>query len=117
MFVPALILQVGLPNVGKYTLFNMLTKIAIPAENFPFCTVEPNEARDIEFMERKIEDLEKRMKRGNDKQLKIELECCQMVKAFLEEGKDVRLGDWKAADIEIINTFQLLNAKSVVYLV
>ncbi|MED6172449.1 hypothetical protein PIB30_050210 [Stylosanthes scabra] len=89
--------------------------MAIPAENFPFCTVEPNEARvnvfderfewlcqlykpkseDIEFMERKIEDLEKRMKRGNDKQLKIELECCQKVKAFLEEGKDVRLGDWK----------------------
>ena len=37
--------QVGLPNVGKSTLFNTLTKLSIPAENFPFCTIEPNEAR------------------------------------------------------------------------
>lgn len=33
---------VGLPNVGKSTLFNALTKAAIAAENFPFCTIEPN---------------------------------------------------------------------------
>ena len=32
---------VGLPNVGKSTLFNALTKSSIPAENFPFCTIEP----------------------------------------------------------------------------
>ncbi|PON54788.1 Ribosome-binding ATPase YchF/Obg-like ATPase [Parasponia andersonii] len=200
---------VGLPNVGKSTLFNTLTKLAIPAENFPFCTIEPNEARvnipderfewlcqlfkpksevsafleihdiaglvrgahqgqglgnsflshiravdgifhvlrafedpdiihvddsvdpvrdleviseelrlkDIEFMEKKTEDLEKSMKRSNDKQLKIEHECCGKVKAWLEEGKDIRLGDWKAADVEILNTFQLLTAKPVVYLV
>jgi len=200
---------VGLPNVGKSTLFNTLTKLSIPAENFPFCTIEPNEARvnvpderfdwlcklyepksevsaflevhdiaglvrgahqgeglgnnflshiravdgifhvcrafddpdvihvedivdpvrdleviteelrlkDLEFMERRMEDLEKSMKRSNDKQLKIEMECCQKVKAWLEEGKDVRLGDWKAADVEILNTFQLLSAKPVVYLV
>ncbi|KAG2395493.1 Obg-like ATPase [Vigna angularis] len=199
---------VGLPNVGKSTLFNTLTKLAIPAENFPFCTIEPNEARvnipderfewlcqlykpksevsafleihdiaglvrgahqgqglgnsflshiravdgifhvlrafedpdiihvddtvdpvrdleiiteelrlkDVEFMERKIEDVEKSMKRSNDKQLKIELECCQRVKALLQEGKDIRLGEWKAADIEILNSFQLLTAKPVVYL-
>ena len=36
---------VGLPNVGKSTFFNVLTKSAIPAENFPFCTIDPNEAR------------------------------------------------------------------------
>ncbi|KAK2967696.1 hypothetical protein RJ640_017994 [Escallonia rubra] len=191
---------VGLPNVGKSTLFNTLTKLSIPAENFPFCTIEPNEARvyipderfewlcqlykpksevsafleihdiaglvrgahegqglgnnflshiravdgifhvsrafedpdiihvddtvdpvrdleDLEFMERKIEDLEKSMKRSNDKQLKVEHELCQKVKAWLEEGKDVRLGDWKAAEIEIFNAFQLLTAKPVVYLV
>ncbi|GMP71666.1 hypothetical protein CsSME_00029986 [Camellia sinensis var. sinensis] len=200
---------VGLPNVGKSTLFNTLTKLSIPAENFPFCTIEPNEARvnvpderfewlcqlykpknqvsafleihdiaglvrgahegqglgnsflshiravdgifhvlrafedpdiihvddivdpvrdleviteelrlkDLEFMERKIEDVEKSMKRSNDKQLKIELELCQRVKAWIEQGKDVRLGEWKAADIEILNTFQLLSAKPVVYLV
>ncbi len=33
---------VGLPNVGKSTLFNALTKAGIAAENFPFCTIDPN---------------------------------------------------------------------------
>ena len=33
---------VGLPNVGKSTLFNTLTKMGIPADNFPFCTIDPN---------------------------------------------------------------------------
>ena len=33
---------VGLPNVGKSTLFNALTAAGIPAENYPFCTIEPN---------------------------------------------------------------------------
>ena len=33
---------VGLPNVGKSTLFNCLTKAGIQAENYPFCTIEPN---------------------------------------------------------------------------
>jgi len=200
---------VGLPNVGKSTLFNTLTKLSIPAENFPFCTIEPNEARiyvpderfdwlcktyrpksevsafleihdiaglvrgahqgqglgnnflshiravdgifhvlrafedpdiihvddivdpvrdleviteelrlkDVEFVERKVDDLEKSMKRSNDKQLKVEYECCAKVKAWLQDGKDVRLGEWKAAEVEILNTFQLLTAKPVVYLV
>ncbi|KAL5731601.1 Obg-like ATPase 1 [Ranunculus cassubicifolius] len=200
---------VGLPNVGKSTLFNTLTKLSIPAENFPFCTIEPNEARvhipddrfdwlcqlykpksevpafleihdiaglvkgahegqglgnnflshiravdgifhvlrafedqdiihvddsidpvrdleviteelrlkDVEFMERKVEDLEKAMKRSNDKQLKQEHECCDKIQAWLKQGKDVRLGDWSASDIVILNTFQLLTAKPVVYLV
>ncbi len=35
---------VGLPNVGKSTLFNALTKAGIEAANFPFCTIEPNTA-------------------------------------------------------------------------
>ncbi|KAJ1495601.1 P-loop containing nucleoside triphosphate hydrolase protein [Baffinella frigidus] len=36
---------VGLPNVGKSSLFNLLTKQSVAAENFPFCTIDPNEAR------------------------------------------------------------------------
>src|ERR1700743_2842988 len=33
---------VGLPNVGKSTLFNALTKQSVPAENYPFCTIDPS---------------------------------------------------------------------------
>src|SRR4030067_2470996 len=33
---------VGLPNVGKSTLFNALTKKNVPAENYPFCTIDPS---------------------------------------------------------------------------
>jgi len=36
---------VGLPNVGKSTLFNILTKMSVPAENYPFCTIDPTFSR------------------------------------------------------------------------
>lgn len=36
---------VGLPNVGKSTTFNTLSNLNVKAENFPFCTIEPNEAK------------------------------------------------------------------------
>ena len=36
---------VGLPNVGKSSLFNLLTKQAVAAENYPFCTIDPSEAK------------------------------------------------------------------------
>jgi obg-like ATPase 1 len=35
---------VGMPNVGKSTTFNLLSNLNVPAENYPFCTVEPNKA-------------------------------------------------------------------------
>ena len=34
---------VGLPNVGKSTVFNALTGLDVPALNYPFCTIEPNQ--------------------------------------------------------------------------
>ena len=36
---------VGLPNVGKSTTFNIMCQMSVPAENFPFCTIDPTEAR------------------------------------------------------------------------
>lgn len=36
---------VGMPNVGKSSLFNLLSKLSVPADNFSFCTINPNEAR------------------------------------------------------------------------
>ncbi|MBT5886265.1 MAG: redox-regulated ATPase YchF, partial [Acidiferrobacteraceae bacterium] len=33
---------VGLPNIGKSTLFNALTRAGAQAENYPFCTIDPN---------------------------------------------------------------------------
>ena len=35
----------GIPNVGKSSFFNALTKVSVPAENFPFCTIDPNVAK------------------------------------------------------------------------
>ena len=35
---------VGMPNVGKSTTFNLISQLNVPAENYPFCTVEPNKA-------------------------------------------------------------------------
>ncbi len=36
---------VGLPNVGKSSTFNLLSKLSVPAENYPFCTKDPNLAK------------------------------------------------------------------------
>jgi obg-like ATPase 1 len=36
---------VGLPNVGKSTTFNVLSKLSVPAENYPFCTIDPTTAK------------------------------------------------------------------------
>jgi len=36
---------VGLPNVGKSTTFNLMSKLNVPAQNFPFCTIDPNLAK------------------------------------------------------------------------
>jgi obg-like ATPase 1 len=50
---------VGLPNVGKSTTFNILSNLSVPAENFPFCTIEPNEAR-INIPDKRFKDLVER---------------------------------------------------------
>ncbi len=49
---------VGLPNVGKSTLFNALTKSSVPAENYPFCTIDPHVAI-TEVLDERLEKLAK----------------------------------------------------------
>eukprot|EP01012_Entosiphon_sulcatum_P031570 TRINITY_DN4001_c0_g2_i1.p1 TRINITY_DN4001_c0_g2~~TRINITY_DN4001_c0_g2_i1.p1 ORF type:complete len:394 (-),score=69.50 TRINITY_DN4001_c0_g2_i1:45-1226(-) len=198
---------VGLPNVGKSTFFNVLTKSAVPAENFPFCTIDPSEARinvpddrfnwlcekyqpasrvppflsvtdiaglvkgaaegeglgnaflshiqavdalfhmirvfpdadithvegeldpvrdleiihnelvkkDIEFINRAI-GLRERLARA-DKKAKGEVDMLNAFKEHLEAGNNIRCGSWGLAEIEFLNTLQLLTAKGAVYLV
>ena len=52
---------VGLPNVGKSTLFNALTNSKIDAENYPFCTIEPNLGI-VEVPDDRLEQLAKMVK-------------------------------------------------------
>ena len=47
---------VGLPNVGKSTTFNVLSNLSVPAENFPFCTIDPNLAK-IHVPDRRFDKL------------------------------------------------------------
>ena len=47
---------VGLPNVGKSTTFNVLSNLSVPAENYPFCTIDPHEAK-IYVPDRRFERL------------------------------------------------------------
>ena len=49
---------VGLPNVGKSTTFNFLSKLSVPAENYPFCTIDPTVAK-INVPDKRFEHLVK----------------------------------------------------------
>jgi len=201
---------VGLPNVGKSSLFNTLSDLQVPAENFPFCTIDPAVTRAIvpdarfddlvaswqprsvvpavltitdiaglvrgahegkglgndflshiqavdaifhvcrEFKDRHIEHVEgkvnptrdleiiseelvakdlaavtnrhvavsKVVARGLDKiKAPRELATLNKAKDLLEEGKDIREGEWDHHDAALLNEMQLLTAKPVCYLV
>ncbi|CAD2088261.1 Obg-like ATPase 1, putative [Plasmodium vinckei] len=201
---------VGLPNVGKSTTFNVLTKLNIPAENYPFCTIDPHEAKvnvvderfdwlvdhfkpkssvhaylsifdiaglvknahlgeglgnnflsniaavdgiyhvvrafenediihtegninpvrdmeiinseliykDISNCERNLEDISKVLNRNKkDKIKQNEHDVLTIVLEHLKEHKWIKDRTWKSSEIEVINEFNFLTAKPVVYLV
>lgn len=200
---------VGLPNVGKSTFFNVLTKSTANAENFPFCTIDPNESRvpvpdsrydflcehyqpaskvpayltvvdiaglvkgahegkglgnaflsnisacdaifhvirafsdedivhvegdvdpsrdltiihdelrlkDLEYINKNIDGLERTALRGGDKSKKPEYECLKKVQDALNDGKWVRNISFDAKEIDILNKHLFITAKPVIYLV
>lgn len=204
---------VGLPNVGKSTTFNLLSRQAVPAENYPFCTIDPHEARmnvpderfrwlcrhfspksevsatltifdiaglvpgahrgeglgnaflshiqavdglyqvvrafdnadvvhsegevnpvndletiseelrlkDVERCERVVEEMEKTATKGSqvpkEKQKKTHVEVLKLVLEHLRQKKWISQGNWKTAEVEVLNEYQFLTAKTVVYLI
>jgi len=62
---------VGLPNAGKSTLFNLLTKRSVPAQNFPFCTIDPNTGI-VEVPDERITTLAKLF--GSQKEIRAAIE-------------------------------------------
>ncbi|XP_071941749.1 obg-like ATPase 1 [Antedon mediterranea] len=201
---------VGLPNVGKSTFFNVLTKSQASAENFPFCTIDPNEnkvpvpderydflvdffkpaskvpaflhvtdiaglvkgahegkglgnaflshikavdgiyhvvrtfedddithvegevdpvrdleiikeelrLKDIEFLESRITDLEKKVKRGGDKKSQPEFDALAKIgKCLNEEKMWIRTKEWSSFEIEVLNKHMFITSKPVIYLV
>ncbi|OLL22417.1 Obg-like ATPase 1 [Neolecta irregularis DAH-3] len=78
--------------------------------------------KDMEFVGAHIERLKKETARGGTVSLEVkaklaELDVANRVLKCLEDGKDVRKGSWNSKDVDVINTFLLLTAKPVVYLV
>jgi len=200
---------VGLPNIGKSSLFNLMANTQVPAENYPFCTIEPNVARmkvsdsrfnwlcgvykprsrvgamlqvtdiaglvrgaaegqglgnkflshiyavdgifhvvrafkepsvehvegsvdptrdlqiiseelrkkDIEVMEGRVKDLEKRVLRVHQKELLFDLQTAKYIQAGLHNGTDTRFLPLSIKQAELVRTWSLLTAKPVVFLV
>ncbi|KAL4217124.1 Obg-like ATPase [Mactra antiquata] len=200
---------VGLPNVGKSTFFNVLTKSTAQAENFPFCTIDPNESRvpvpdarydflcehyspvskvpaflnvvdiaglvkgahegqglgnaflshiracdavfhvirafsdeeivhvegdvdpsrdlsiihnelrlkDLDYINKNMEGLERAVLRGNDKARVPEYECLKKVQTALNDGKWVRNLNFDAKEIDVLNQHLFITAKPLIYLV
>ncbi|OJJ49631.1 hypothetical protein ASPZODRAFT_156719 [Penicilliopsis zonata CBS 506.65] len=77
--------------------------------------------KDIEFVEKALEALQKQTRRGGQslemKKMKEEEATTAKILQWLKDGKDVRKGDWGPKEVEVINPLFLLTAKPVVYLV
>src|SRR6478752_2804569 len=106
---------VGLPNVGKSTLFNALTKAGIAAENYPFCTIEPNVGV-VEVPDQRLADLAEIVKPERIVPAIVKLvallEKCQ---AALNENKPVRAIEFSKEDKPLIKQFSLITAKPAMF--
>ncbi|KHN69454.1 GTP-dependent nucleic acid-binding protein EngD [Ordospora colligata] len=78
---------VGLPNAGKSTLFNFLTKSTVPAENYPFCTIDPSEGR-VEIEDERMDFLVEKYKPQNVKKAYLSITDI----AGLVKGASIGLG-------------------------
>lgn len=200
---------VGLPNVGKSSTFNLMGKMQAPAENIPFCTIDPNIAKvsvpdsryntlteywkpkskvaaalqivdiaglvsgastgegmgnaflshingvdgiyhvvrafddenishyemtvdpirdletiskeliakDLQFLEQKMEAVDKLLKRNADKKALADKENIEKFKTVLEAGRWIKDEKWNMKEVEILNEFLFLTSKPVIYLV
>ncbi|KAL3961524.1 hypothetical protein ACCO45_003047 [Purpureocillium lilacinum] len=77
--------------------------------------------KDIEFVEKALENQKKKTRMGGQslelKKARQEQEIIEKILAWLQDGKDIRKGDWGPKEVEVINPLFLLTAKPVVYLV
>lgn len=74
--------------------------------------------KDIALVKTKVEQMGKNVARGQGgKEAKEEFACIEKALKFMEEGNDIRTGEWSTAEIEHLNKYQLLTAKPVIYLV
>lgn len=74
-------------------------------------------AKDLDLIKTQCDIVGKVVARGQDKSKKGELETMQKVQAWLEEGKDVREGEWSLKDVDVICKLPLLTAKPIAFLV
>jgi len=200
---------VGLPNVGKSSTFNLMTKMQAPAENIPFCTIEPNTAmvsipdaryntlvdhwkpkskvaaalkvvdiaglvsgasdgegmgnaflshingvdgiyhvvrafddenvshyensvdpirdmetiskellaKDLQWIENKLQSYEKHLKRGADKKVMDEVDMFKKFQSVMEAGVWIKDEKWSMKEVEVLNECLFLSSKPVIYLV
>src|SRR5947199_333954 len=113
---------VGLPNVGKSTLFNALTKAGIAAENYPFCTIEPNvgivavpDPR-LDAVEKQISKHAKIAQTAGDKEAQRLVAALKKVQLVLDAGQPARTADLSKEERAIIRPLFLLTMKPTMYI-